>query len=148
MSPMTSPVEPPAASPQPGQRPPAPLPKAVQFLLLALLLSCIGGMFWLTSSPPPEIHGVRDARAYQGVAPFEVDGEVLPTSEENLALRALEGYESFTLGDRTGEMPVYFRASSFAAPADGARVRVEGHKVQISGVGALAFVAEHLTVLR
>ena len=90
---------------------------------------------------------MHDALAYQGSATFEVEGDVLPTSEVNLALRAMDGYDSFTLADETGQVIVYFHSDT-RRPADGARVRVEGSKLPISGQGALGFVAHQVTTSR
>lgn len=139
---MTEPSTPPT-----NHAAPKPLPKPVQYALLAGLLAVVGGAFYLLRGPAPEIHCVHDALAYQGSATFEVEGDVVPTSEVNLALRAMDGYDSFTLADETGQLIVYFRSDT-RRPEDGAGVRVEGSKLPISGQGALGFVGHQVTTSR
>jgi hypothetical protein len=119
----------------------------VQYAVLAVLLAVVAGIFYFMREPAPEVHNVSDAVAYQGSATFEVEGDVLPTSEANLALRAMDGYDSFTLADETGQLIVYFRPDA-RRPVDGAHVRVEGSKLPISGQGALGFVAHQVTTSR
>jgi hypothetical protein len=128
-------------------QPPKPLPQPVQLAILLAMLAVIGGIFYALREQAPEIRTIHDALAYQGTATFEVTGEVAYTSEENLALRAMEEHESFTLADETGELVVYHRAG-VSAPPVGARARVRGHKLEISGEGALAFEAESVETLR
>ncbi len=135
----------PAPSPPTGAQPSQPLPQSVQRVVMVLMLAGCVGLFFLLRETA-DVHDVHDASIYQGTATFEVSGEVLHTSEENLALRAMVEYESFTLGDSTGQFPVYYRADDLPRPADGSHVTVEGANLRVAGEGGpVAFIAHRIT---
>jgi hypothetical protein len=119
----------------------------VAWIVMTPILLGIG--YFVFSSATPQHVTVLEALAARS-GRLEVSGEVMHTSEENLVLRAMQlgdvSLSSFSLGDASGELAVYFDPSGLHTPPDGAHVTAIGRTVALSGSGGtVLFVADELT---
>ncbi len=139
-----------------------PLAKWKQYLILALLLAVVGGIFWIIR-PGPEQCTTKDFYKMAARQGHENAGVCLLTGvvqtptdaeREDLVIPGLFGDKplvELVLVDASGRLPV-FRAGDMPAPPLGSRIQVRGRVLrrrdEHEKLGAPRVVAEHIEILR